>query len=161
MLPCRTALLVAGFALLAAPAPAQAPAAASHLIVGTTQFQALRWMAGTWHAESDSAPASYLRYRFLDDSTLLVERAADRKFGGAITRERYELRRNEFASRAAPRWIATAFDSTSVTFRRSTTGTNSLIWRKLGPDEWVSVLTAPPTVDAPARVVTTHMTRVR
>jgi hypothetical protein len=158
---CRTALLVAGFIALAAPAPAQVRATAPHLIVGATQFQALRWMAGTWRAESDSAATAYVRYRFLDDSTLLVERAADRRFSGAVTRERYELRKNRFATRAAPRWVATAFDSTSVSFQRSTRGANSLIWRKLGLDEWLSVLTAPPTVDAPARVVTSRMTRVR
>ncbi len=156
----QAAITLCATMALAASAGAQNVPMPSKLVVGLTDFQRLRWVEGNWRGMSDSTATLFERFHFVDDSTLLVEHFPNDHFSGATAREWYELRKNRVASRSNPEWVADLIDSASVTFHRPTRSANSLIWRKLSNDEWVIVLTSPPTLDFPGRITTWHMKRV-
>lgn len=159
-MPVRQAVLALCAAVaLTRTGHAQKTAMPAKLVVGLSDFQWLRWVEGNWRGTSDSTTTRFERYHFVDDSTLVVEHYPNDRFSGATSREWYELRKNRVASRSNPEWIANLLDSASVTFHRPTRSANSLIWRKLSNDEWVIVLTSPPTLDFPAKITTWHMKR--
>lgn len=139
-----------------------APTSKSELVVGRDDFQQLRWIAGRWRVESAGVPAAFERYRFADDSTLVVERFSDNKFRSPSSTVRYELRGHRVTTSGGPvSWILTGLGRTNAAFRTTTGTPTEAIWRQHDDDEWIAVLSWPPTVDQPARMVTYRMKRLR
>jgi hypothetical protein len=141
---------------------AQTPMPKPGLVIGRADFARLRWIEGSWRGKSEDGAYFYERYRFTDDSTLLVESFVDAKFGKVSEQTRYVWRDRHFGNAGnGPRWVATAFDSQAVSFTPLSGAKNGLIWRWVDADHWTSVLTWPPTLDRPAREVVYQMERVK
>lgn len=121
----------------------------------------LRWIEGTWRGSGAEQPPFYERYRFADDSTLVVESFADSTLGAVTDVTRFELRGGRLTSvpGARPtgstpvaRWVATGFTAdTAVTFTPLANARNSFTWRRDSPDAWTAILDWPATADKPAR----------
>lgn len=93
------------------------PAAAR---VTTSDVAGLRWIAGDWigaGTEGTVQAPFFERYRFVNDSTLLVETFADSTFAAVKETSRFELRFGRFGnSGRGNRWAAIRIDSLSVDF---------------------------------------------
>jgi hypothetical protein len=159
-------LTVAVLAALAAPPTlaAQKPdtAGKTQLVVGRDDFQQLRWISGSWRSETEGQSTSYVRYRFVDDSTITAETFSDSKFRMLKESMRLELRDHRVTWRVGDsQWIVTNLDSTSVGFRHLGGATDDFVWQHHAADVWVAVHAWLPGIDHPARTVTYHMKRVK
>ena len=154
----RSLLLVA---LAAAPAAAQGRAVPLHPTrVTRADLARLRWIAGTWRGVGDGQAPFYERYRFADDSTLLVETFADSTLARVTETARYELRGGRLAD-DGELWVAVAIDARSVQFAPVPGGgaRNDFAWRRQGPDAWVADLHWPARGVSPERVRKYYLTR--
>ena len=61
----------------AVAAPVTPPPAAQSASISREAFAGLRWIAGSWRGSGDGQAPFYERYRFEDDSTLVVETFTD------------------------------------------------------------------------------------
>lgn len=112
----------------------------------------LRWIVGTWRGSGTDQAPFYERYRFADDSTLLVESFADSTLGRVTDVTRFELRRGQLASTPndprpnASRWAASSIERDgSVTFVPLARARNRFTWRRDSPDAWTAILDWPAT----------------
>jgi hypothetical protein len=121
----------------------------------------LRWIEGTWRGAGSGQAPFYERYRFADDSTLLVESFADSTLGTVTDATRFELRGGRVTSvpgttqsgaTPAARWVASGFTpDRSITFAPLEHARNSFTWRRDAPDAWTALLDWPATPTQPAR----------
>ena len=130
----------------------------------TADLRTLQWIVGTWRGSGDGQAPFYERYRFVDDSTLLVESFKDSTVAQVTESSRYELRGGRFAN-AAPangaQWVAVRLTNGAVTFAPVRRARNRFIWRPVSADEWSAELAWPPTdaSGAGARTRTYRMVR--
>ena len=125
-------------------------------------LRALRWIAGTWRGSGDGQAPFYERYRFLDDSTLLVESFKDSTLADVSESTRYELRGGRLANavpESAPQWVAVRLASGAITFAPVRRARNRFTWRPESRDVWIAELAWPATNAAPARTRTYRMVR--
>ncbi|HET7457295.1 MAG TPA: hypothetical protein VFJ74_06550 [Gemmatimonadaceae bacterium] len=115
----------------------------------------LRWIEGTWRGSGSGQAPFYERYRFADDSTLVVESFADSTLGRVTDVTRFELRGGTLASTpnepkpGAARWVASRFAADSaVTFAPLARARNSFTWRRDSADAWTATLEWPATPGA-------------
>jgi hypothetical protein len=111
-------------------------------------LQKLKWIEGTWRGTGETQPPFFERYRFENDSTLVMEELADESLNRVNSTTRYELKDGRFGTDRA---VATAFDDTSVTFSPLIAGRNSFRWQSESKDSWKAILTLPATAKAPAK----------
>ncbi|HEX6749629.1 MAG TPA: hypothetical protein VF092_20220 [Longimicrobium sp.] len=119
----------------------------------------LRWIVGDWRGTGAHQAPFYERYRFEDDSTLVVESFADSTFARATEATRFALR----GGRLGPdeRTAASRIDARSVTFAPQRPGPNWYQFRYVNRDAWTAVLWYPATQARPERTVIYDMRRVR
>jgi hypothetical protein len=127
--------------------------------VTVAELQRLRWILGDWRGTGTNQPAFYERYRFEDDSTLVVESFVDSSFSTVTEAARFALRGGRLGPDA--RSAAARIDARSVTFAPQTAGRNWYQWRYRSLDEWQAVLWWSATDSRPERLVTYRMRRVR
>jgi hypothetical protein len=140
---------------------AASPAAATPASLGAGALARLRWIEGSWRGVGDEQPPFFERYRFLDDSTLLVDAFADSALGRVTETSRFELRAGTLANTGdGARWAAIALDDGSVTFAPVARARNSFTWRRESSDAWTAILTWPASSPGGARQRTYHMTRL-
>ena len=131
--------------------------------VTPAQLSALRWIEGTWRAESTfgETPLFFERYAFADDSTVMVVSYPDSTLQSPETTY-FELRNRRFATRGGgPFFAAESLTAKSVSFMPLAGATNRFTWEYTGPDEWTARLSAPPEGDQPERLLVYHMLRVK
>lgn len=159
----RSTLSLALLAISLAPlcASAQQSAGPKAAVVTREAFQQLRWLEGKWRGSGGAYPEFFERYRFLDDSTIVMENFPDATFKTPSGRHLYELRNRQLVARGSSESVADQLDKTSVTFHSTSGAPNSYSWERQSPDAWVAVLTAPATSSRPAQVVTYQMKRVK
>ena len=118
----------------------------------TRDLARLRWIVGDWRGvgvDGTKQPAFYERYRFADDSTLLVESFDDSTWTRASETTRYQLRGGRFANAGTgAQWVAIAIDSVGVDFApvaRARNGFRSSRSAGTGPRprEWRATITWP------------------
>jgi hypothetical protein len=165
-MPVRSIAVLLLVIIARLPAGAQAAkldtAGKTQLVVGRDDFQQLRWIAGNWRGESESDPALYARYRFVDDSTLVSETFSDSKFRTLKESLRFELRNHRVTTRGGTaQWVMTSIDSGSAAFRHLAGTTDDFVWQRHDDNEWLAAFASPPGVDHPARTTTYHMKRVK
>lgn len=152
-----------GALLLLAPVGALAAQVAGPkemLVIGRKDFALLRWIEGKWEGSGEGVPTFWERYRFVDDSTLVVEHFADGRFTKVTDRSRYELRNHRLGNTGpGPRWVAVGIDTNLVHFKPVSGATNAFMWKRLEKNRWVAALAWPATVDRPAREVAYTMKR--
>jgi hypothetical protein len=125
--------------------PTAAPASTvTPKTVTTAELQKLKWIEGTWRGTGETQPPFFERYRFENDSTLVMEELADESLSKVNGTTRYEL-----------------LDDTSVTFSPLISGRNSFRWQSESKDTWKAILTLPATAKAPAKETIYKLERIQ
>jgi hypothetical protein len=139
--------------------PTAAPASTvTPKTVTTAELQKLKWIEGTWRGTGETQPPFFERYRFENDSTLVMEELADESLSKVNGTTRYELKDGRFGTDRA---VATALDDTSVTFSPLISGRNSFRWQSESKDTWKAILTLPATAKAPAKETIYKLERIQ
>ena len=125
--------------------------------ITTADLRKLKWIEGTWRGTGETQPPFFERYRFENDSTLVMEELADESLKINST-TRYELKNGQFGTDRA---VATGLDDTSVTFSPLIPGRNSFRWQSESKDVWKAILTLPATAKAPAKETIYILERVK
>ena len=144
----RTAAVALAFAVVA-PAPALAQAAAPQppapARLTVRDLARLRWIVGDWRGtgiDGTTQAPFFERYRFADDSTLLVESFSDSAFRTLAETSRWELRGGRLTNAGAgAQWIATRLDARAAEFAPLARARNSFRWAResgsaASPAEW-------------------------
>jgi len=127
----------------AAPAP-------SPITITPADLVKLRWIEGTWRGTGTNQPPFFERYRFENDTTLVMEELADETATAPKRTSRYELKDGNFADDSH---VATALDDKSITFSPRIQGQNSFRWQSESKDVWKAILTLPAKGSAPAKEI--------
>lgn len=118
------------------------PAAASRVPKEITpaELSKLRWIEGSWRGTGGEGPPFYERYKFENDSTLLVETLAD-ETGSKVTEEsRFVLKDGHFGSGTPESGsVATALDDNSVSFAPLGKG-NFFRFQRESDNSWKAIL---------------------
>lgn len=100
----------------------------------------LQWIVGTWRGKGGDVPAFYERYKFENDSTLVVETLADETITKVTEVSRFGLKDGTFGhSEGASSSVATALDDNSITFQPVGKG-NSFRWQRESENSWKAIL---------------------
>ena len=101
----------------------------------------LRWIEGSWRGTGDIDKPFYERYRFENDTTLLVESFDDEKFEKVTDASRFELKDGHFGKTEGESGsVATAFDDNSITFSPLGKARNSFRFQRESADTWKAIL---------------------
>ena len=105
----------------------------------------LRWIVGDWRGTGVDGTAQapfYERYRFANDSTLLVESFDDSTWRAPNETTRYELRAGRFGNASTgASWVAVGVDSLGVDFAPVARARNTFRWGRAAgagrrPAQW-------------------------
>jgi hypothetical protein len=119
---------------------AEAPPTAA--TVTSAEFGQLSWLEGDWRGHGVDQSPFYERYRFVDDSTLLVESFADSTLAQVTRVSRVELRAGQVVDRGeSSRYVLTELDSAQAFFAPLEGVSNSFRWRRgASPDTWTATV---------------------
>ncbi len=126
--------------------------------ITTANLQKLKWIEGTWRGTGEVQPPFFERYKFENDSTLVMEELADESLSKVNSTARYELKDGRFGTDGA---VATALDDTSVTFSPLDPRRNSFRWQSESKDSWKAILTLPAKGTTPAKETIYKLERVK
>ena len=126
--------------------------------ITTADLQKLKWIEGTWRGTGEVQPPFFERYKFENDSTLVMEELADESLSTVNSTTRYELKDGRFGTDRA---VATALDDTSVTFSPLDPVRNSFRWQSESKDSWKAVLTMPAKGSTPAKETIYKLERLK
>lgn len=122
------------------PAPAASPSPVPKQIT-PAELAKLRWIEGTWRGTGGDVPPFFERYKFENDTTLLVETLADETLSKVTDQSRFELKDGHFSySAEGAGSVATALDDTSVTFEPTGKSRNSFRWQRESANSWKAIL---------------------
>jgi len=109
--------------------------------ISAADLKGLRWIEGWWRGTGDIDKPFYERYKFENDTTLVVESFADEKFDKVTDVSRFELKDGHFGSASEVAGsVATALDDNSITFEPLGKAKNSFRWQRESADAWKAVL---------------------
>ena len=130
--------------------------------ITTADLSKLRWIEGSWKGTGDIDKPFYERYRFENDSTLIIESADDESFSKVTDTSRYSLKDGHFGNEGeGSRWVATALDDKSITFAPVQKAQNSFIWERESENVWKATLSTPAKGNTPAKQVNYRMDRIK
>ena len=150
---CSTSPSASSGQFQGSPAPVPSP-----LNITTNDLKKLRWIEGTWRGTGEVQPPFFERYKFENDSTLVMEELADESLSKVNSTTRYELKDGRFGTDRA---VATALDETSVTFSPLIPGRNSFRWESESKDSWKAILTLPASGSKPAKETIYKLERLK
>lgn len=117
----------------------------------------LRWLEGTWRGSGVDQAPFFERYRFENESTLVVDSFPDEKLDRVEDSTRFELKDGHFGS---SNYAASAIDDTSVDFVPIAKAKNSFRWERVSDNSWKAILEWPAEGDKPARDRIYNMERI-
>jgi hypothetical protein len=139
------------------PAPSPSP---SPKFITTNELAKLHWIEGTWRETGGSVPTFYERYKFENDSTLLVETLADETLSKVTEAGRFELKDGHFGkSEGESGSVAIALDDNSITFAPLGKSRNYFRFQRESENSWKAILNWT-TRDGAAKERTYQMERV-
>jgi hypothetical protein len=104
------------------------------------ELSKLRWIEGAWRGTGGGVPPFYERYKFENESTLLVETLADETAGKVSDQSRFELKDGHFGSGTADEGsVATALDDNSISFAPLGKG-NFFRFQRESDNSWKAIL---------------------
>jgi hypothetical protein len=119
------------------------PASASRVPKQITpaELSKLRWIEGTWRGTGGEVPPFHERYKFENESTLLVETLAD-ETGSKVTDEsRFRLEDGNFGSFTPDSGsVATALDDNSISFAPLGKGDFFFRFQRESDNSWKAIL---------------------
>lgn len=127
-------------ALSPSPAPTRSASPTPKLIT-TTDLARLHWIEGSWRGTGGGVPTFYERYKFENDSTLVVETLADETLSKVNDTSRFELKDGHFGSGEGDSGsVATALDDNSITFEPLGKSSNSFRFQRESDNSWKAIL---------------------
>ena len=136
------------------PSPSTAP---KHIT--TADLAKLRWIEGSWRGTGDGQAPFYERYKFENDSTLVVEGLADETMSKVNDVSRFELKDGHFGSGTADSGsVATAIDDDSISFAPLGKG-NFFRFQRETANSWKAILNWTDKTGAPKERIY-HMERL-
>lgn len=106
-----------------------------------TDLAKLRWIEGTWRGTGGDVPPFYERYKFENDSTLVVETLTDETLKTVSDTSRFELKDGQFGNNeGAAGSVATALDDNSVTFAPTGKARNFFRFQHEAENSWKAIL---------------------
>lgn len=140
-----------------APSPLPSP---KTIELTAADLQKLRWIEGTWRGTGVNQPPFFERYRFENDTTLVVDSFEDEKVTKVADTTRFELKDGEFGGGSqGSRYVAAAIDDNSITFDPAVKARNSFIWKRETKDTWTATIKPLATPDKPAKEIIYNMVR--
>jgi hypothetical protein len=121
--------------------PAQSPSPSpSPKFITTNELAKLRWIEGTWRGTGVDQPPFYERYKFENDSTLVVEGLTDETLSTVKDTSRFELKDGHFGhTEGESGSVATALDDNSITFAPVGKG-NYFRFQRESDNSWRAIL---------------------
>ena len=126
--------------------------------ITAADLQKLKWIEGAWRGTGSTTQPFYERYRFENETTLVMEELADETLSKVTKTTRYELKDSRFGTDRA---VATALDDQSITFSPLIAGSNSFRWQSESKDVWKAILTLPASGTHPAKETVYVLERIK
>jgi hypothetical protein len=130
------ALAAALLALAPAAVLAQGTSSSAWARLTARDLARLQWIVGDWRGtgvDGTSQAPFFERYRFADDSTLLVESFADSTWRAPTETTRWELHGGRLTNHGTgAQWIASRMDARSIEFAPLARARNSFRWARVG-----------------------------
>jgi hypothetical protein len=127
-----TASAAASPTTLPSPAPRQITPADLHK---------LRWIEGTWRGTGGGVPTFYERYKFENETTLVVETLADETLTKVTDVSRFELKDGHFGqSNGESGSVAVALDDNSISFAPYGKPSNYFRFQRDSENSWKAIL---------------------
>jgi len=109
--------------------------------ITTADLVKLRWIEGSWRGTGDEQPPFYERYKFENDSTLVVETLADETMSKVTEVDRFELKNGQFGKSATDSGsVAIALDDNSITFAPLGKSRNFFRFQRESANSWRAIL---------------------
>lgn len=140
---CLVLLTGAGCAHNQSGSPAQKTSvpSPSPKLITVADLMKLRWIEGSWRGAGDQQPPFYERYKFENDSTLLVETLADETMSKVTEVDRFELKDGHFGKSANDSGsVAIALDDNSITFAPTGKSRNFFRFQRESTNSWRAIL---------------------
>lgn len=110
-------------------------------LINAADLAKLRWIEGSWRGTGDGQSPFYERYKFENDSTLVVETLADETLSNVSDVSRFELKDGHFGSGTDDSGsVATALDDNSITFEPLGKSRNSFRFQRESDNSWKAIL---------------------
>lgn len=121
------------------PSPAASPAP-SPVLVTVVDLAKLRWIVGTWRGTGGGVLPFYERYRFENESTLVVETLADESLSKVNDISRFVLMDGHFGyGNGTSGSVVIALDDNGITFAPLGKG-NFFRWQRESDNSWKAIL---------------------
>lgn len=118
------------------PSPSPSPK-----LITPADLVKLRWIEGSWRGTGDQQAPFYERYKFENDSTLLVETLADETTSKVTEVDRFELKDGHFGKSANDSGsVAIALDDNSITFAPLGKSRNFFRFQRESANSWRAIL---------------------
>lgn len=119
----------------------------------------VRWIEGTWRGSGVDQKPFFERYRFENESTLLVDSFPDEKLDKVEDTSRFELKDGQFGNGS---YVATSIDDNGINFDPvPKKANNSFRWERVSANAWKAILKWPANGDKPARERVYNMERIQ
>lgn len=110
-------------------------------LITAADLMKLRWIEGSWRGSGDQQAPFYERYKFENDSTLMVETLADETMSKVTEVDRFELRDGHFGKSANDSGsVAIALDDNSITFAPLGKSRNFFRFQRESANSWRAIL---------------------
>jgi hypothetical protein len=127
-----------------AASPAASPISAPSPIpkqITPADLTKLRWIEGSWRGTGGGVPPFFERYKFENDSTLVVESLEDESLSKVNDVSRFELKDGHFGgSDGDSGSVAIALDDNSITFAPTGKSQNSFRFQRESDNSWKAIL---------------------
>lgn len=124
----------------------------------TTDIAKLRWLAGTWRGSGVDQAPFFERYRFENESTLVVDSFLDEKLDKPDHTSRFELKDGRFGN---GNYAAVSIDDNGVNFEPVANAKNSFRWERVSDNTWKATLKWPAEGNKPAHERVYNMERIQ
>ena len=124
----------------ASSTPTTLPSPTPNLIT-PADLAKLRWIEGSWRGTGGGVPPFFERYKFENDSTLVVESLADETLSKVSDVSRFELKDGHFGSGSGDSGsVATALDDNSSYVRAHRKAGNFFRFQRESDNSWKAIL---------------------
>ncbi len=123
----------------------------------TADIAKLRWIEGTWRGSGVDQAPFFERYRFENESTLLVDTFPDEKLEKVEDTTRFELKDGRFGNES---YVASSIDDSGIDFQPVRNAKNSFRWERVSATAWKAILDWPAEGNKPARKRVYNMERI-
>jgi len=124
----------------------------------TADISKLRWIEGTWRGSGVDQAPFFERYRFENESTLVVDSFPDEKMDKVGETSRFELKDGVFGNGS---YVASSIDDKGIDFEPFKDANNSFRWERVSDNAWKATLKWPAKGDKPARERVYNMERIQ